>query len=284
MTAMTVNGVELYYEREGAGDRIALTHGAWTDSRTWRQMVDRLADRFEVVTWDRRGHSRSEDGPPGGVRQDAADLAALIEGLGDGPVHLVGNSSGGAVVLNLLASRPELAASAAVHEPGPLVLLEGSDDPEIVSHMEKDRGNVARVTDMIARGEHRRAAQYFLDEVAIGPGAWEGSPQELRDVLEANARTALDDLREAYQAETVDMEALGTTRVPLLVSLGTESPPMESAAARELARRVPARLEAVAGAGHIPHRTHPDDYVALLTAFIDGVGAGASVTAQRRQA
>lgn len=70
------------------------------------------------MTWDRRGHSRSQDGTaPGSYLEDAADLAGLIEHLGGEPAHLVGNSSGGKVVLDLIAIRPDLAASAAVHEP-----------------------------------------------------------------------------------------------------------------------------------------------------------------------
>lgn len=93
MATTVINGVEIFYERGGEGDRIVMTHGAWTDGRTWQAVTE--VDRFEVVTWDRRGHSRSGDGEgPGSCRQDAADLAALMEHLGDGPVHAVGNSAG----------------------------------------------------------------------------------------------------------------------------------------------------------------------------------------------
>ena len=109
----------------------------------------------------------------GVLRQDAGDLAALIRHLGAEPVHLVGNSAGGSVVLNLVTMHPELVMSAAVHEPGPIALLDGLDDQHIVQLMEAEKRHIARTQDMIARGEHRRAVQYFIDEVAIGPGAWD---------------------------------------------------------------------------------------------------------------
>ena len=62
MATADVNGVELHYEVTGAGPRLVLTHGSWTDGSGWAPSVQRLAERFEVVTWDRRGHSRSQDG------------------------------------------------------------------------------------------------------------------------------------------------------------------------------------------------------------------------------
>lgn len=47
MTTARINGVELYYERAGQGDRIVMTHGAWSDGRTWEAVAGRLTDRFE---------------------------------------------------------------------------------------------------------------------------------------------------------------------------------------------------------------------------------------------
>jgi pimeloyl-ACP methyl ester carboxylesterase len=275
MATANLNGVELYFERIGEGERIVLTHGALTDGRTWRALTDLLRDRFEVVAWDRRGHSRSKDGRgPGSVRQDADDLAALIQHLGAEPVHLVGNSSGGAVVLSLVTMHPELVKSAAAHEPGPIALLDGTDDRHIVQLMEAEKRHIARVQDMIARDEHRRAVQYFIDEVAIGPGAWDQFPEELRDILESNTATVADDLRDSLDRHSVDLDTLAGSGIPLLISMGSESPVLEVAAANELANRLPAaHLQRLVGTGHIPHRTHPDAYAATLIEFIGGVAA-----------
>jgi pimeloyl-ACP methyl ester carboxylesterase len=275
MASANLNGVELYFERIGQGEQIVLTHGALTDGRTWRALTDILRDRFEVVAWDRRGHSRSKDGQgPGSVRQDADDLAALIQHLGAEPVHLVGNSSGGAVVLNLVAVHPELVKSAAAHEPGPIALLDGTDDRHTANLLESEERHIVRVLDMIARSEHRRAVQYFIDEVAIGPGAWDQFPEELRNILESNTATAADDLRDSLDRHSVDLDSLAGSGIPLLISTGSESPALEVAAANELARLLPAAsLQRLVGTGHIPHRTHPDVYAATLTEFIGGVAA-----------
>jgi pimeloyl-ACP methyl ester carboxylesterase len=281
MATVTVNGVELYYETAGEGERVVLTHGAWSDGKAWEAVVDRLSDRFETVIWDRRGHSRSQDGPgPGSVRQDAADLGGLISHLGDERVHLVGNSAGGSVTLNLLTMRSDLVRSAAAHEPGPYSLLEGSKDHHIVGLVDEDKRNVAHVTELIENGRHRQAAEYFVDDVAVGPGAWGQFPEELRTILVSNAPTVPDDLRDAYDPESLDVGALATSDVPMLITTGTHSPPTERAAVEELTRRVPAaHLAILEGAGHIPHRTHPAEYVSVLLGFIDGLAGHPSAAA-----
>lgn len=283
MSLVNVNGVELYYEQIGEGERVALTHGAWTDGRAWQDVAERLTDRFELVTWDRRGHSRSQDGiGPGSYLEDAHDLAALIEHLGGEPVHLVGNSSGGKVVLDLITIRPDLATSAAVHEPRVAGFLpETSGEERIANLMKAEERHLGHVVELIDSGEHRRAAQYFVDEVAVGPGAWEMFPEQLRSLLIANASTFLGESRDA---SPIDVDTLTTSPVPLLISLGTESPELEVVAAKELARLLPAaRVETLEGAGHIPHRTHPDVYAAMLTSFIDRLPSPAGRVSERRQ-
>ncbi|HWI05489.1 MAG TPA: alpha/beta hydrolase, partial [Acidimicrobiales bacterium] len=87
--------------------------------------------------------------------------------------------------------------------------------------------------------------------------------------LEANAPTYLDELAD-QTALSIDNAALAKTAVPLLFTHGTESPKLFPAVIAELRKLVPAaRVEVLEGAGHIPHATHPDEWVARLTAFHD---------------
>ena len=177
MATANVNGVELYYEVTGAGPRLVLTHGSWTDGSGWAPSVQRLAERFEVVTWDRRGHSRSQDGDGAGSRaEDAADLAGLIEHLGGGMVHVVGNSYGAIVTLTLMIDRPDLVASAAIHEPPLFSLLEGSPDRGITDALVAVQRPLELVAALIEAGEHRAAAEHFIDNVALGPGCVGAAP------------------------------------------------------------------------------------------------------------
>jgi pimeloyl-ACP methyl ester carboxylesterase len=88
-------------------------------------LANRLADRYTVVTYDQRGHSRS---PLDGEPQDlpaalhAEDAAALLRAVGDGSAYVYGSSGGGTIGLDLVARHPELVRTLVAHE-APLVEL-----------------------------------------------------------------------------------------------------------------------------------------------------------------
>jgi pimeloyl-ACP methyl ester carboxylesterase len=270
MALAAVNGVELYYERMGQGPRLVLTHGAWGDGRSWQGVVEPLSRRFEVVTWDRRGHSRSSDGAgPGSRLQDAADLAALIEHLGTEPAHVCGNSAGSSVTLTLVTERPELVRSAVVHEPALYGLLLQSGDAHVAQRLADDLRVIDEVRQLIEGGDREAATRAFV-ELALGPGMWDRLPAETRASWIANADTFYDESRAPAEMWNVEVEALASSRVPLLLTYGTDSPELERVGTQELGRRVPvARVEVLEGAGHVPYRTHPEAWMASLVAFLD---------------
>src|SRR5579864_7943754 len=89
MPFATINSVELYYEVTGSGEPMVLVHGSWGDHHNWDTVVPPLSKSFQVVTFDRRGHSQSEAGSgEGSFAEDADDLAGLIEQLGLAPAHV----------------------------------------------------------------------------------------------------------------------------------------------------------------------------------------------------
>ncbi len=136
----TVNGVQLYWELTGElGDLLVLVHGSWGDHHNWDAVVPGLSRSFRVLTYDRRGHSHSErPAGHGSVREDVADLAALIEHLQLGPAHIAGNSFGGSIVLRLAGERPDLFRSLIVHEPPLFGLLADHTDGQAVLARCKD--------------------------------------------------------------------------------------------------------------------------------------------------
>lgn len=272
MAIASFDDVDLYYEVHGSDETVFLTHGSWGDTTGWQAVVPGLAERFEVVIWDRRGHSRSTHGSGAGtIDDDATDLAALIEHLGRDKAHVYGTSSGGAVVLKLVAARPDLVASAAVHEPAVPGLLDGVGDEDTARLVEEMNRYLDKVRTMIDGSDHETAAEYFINNVAVGPGAWEQFPEEVRRTLTANAATYAEELSDPT-AFVVDTDKLAAREVPILVTLGTESPPLLLATTRELIRRVPTvQVETLEGSGHVPYRTHPDLWLKTLLDYYDTI-------------
>ena len=79
-----VNGTTLYYEKQGTGTAVLLIAGSTGDAGNFTRAADLLADEFAVVTYDRRGNSRSPR-PTGwtatSVAEQADDAAGLIDAL-----------------------------------------------------------------------------------------------------------------------------------------------------------------------------------------------------------
>ncbi|MBT0566022.1 alpha/beta fold hydrolase [Williamsia sp. CHRR-6] len=112
--------------RDGKRETIVLIHGLLTDSLAsyYFTLGPGLAEAgFDVVMYDLRGHGRSER-PYAGYRLDdfTTDLVALLDSLGlDQPVHLVGNSFGGAIGFAVAAAHPTRVASVIAIEAQPPV-------------------------------------------------------------------------------------------------------------------------------------------------------------------
>jgi pimeloyl-ACP methyl ester carboxylesterase len=64
MSSIDVNGIRLYYERRGGGLAVLFVSRATGDAGHWSDVADILADQYTVITYDRRGNSRSPR-PPG---------------------------------------------------------------------------------------------------------------------------------------------------------------------------------------------------------------------------
>jgi pimeloyl-ACP methyl ester carboxylesterase len=116
---LEVPGATLYYEIRGSGPVLLCITGGPTDAGLFSDLARRLADRYTVMTYDQRGHSRSSlDGEPEDipVAIHADDAAALLEAVGDEPAYVYGSSGGGTIGLDLVTRRPELVRTLVAHE------------------------------------------------------------------------------------------------------------------------------------------------------------------------
>lgn len=262
----------LHCVEQGDGDPVVLVHGGWSDHRTWALVAPALAESHRVAAYDRRGHGRSEPMAAGTTRRDhERDLAELIEALGSAPAHLVGTSFGGSIALATAARRPELVRSVVVHEPPLISLVAG--DPSAMGLIRPVVETLATVGERIERGDHDGATRQFVEEIALGPGAWEQLPPEFQAVAVASARSFAIEQHDPG-AYGIDRGALASLSVPVLVTAGDQSPAWFAPIVAELVGAIPeAGLATFAGAGHAPHMTNPADYAAAVTAFLGRASA-----------
>jgi len=267
MPTAHVNEVRLYFEDTGAGEiPLVLVHASWVSHHTWDLAARQLAPSFRVVTYDRRGHSQSERlAGQGSVREDTADLAALIEHLGLAPAYVVGNSFGSCIALRLAGERPELLRGLIAHEPPLFALL--ADDAECAPLLAEVERRIHLVVARIATGDEVGAAEQFVETVALGPGAWARLPSQTQRTFVENAQTFADESADP-EAFGIDLVPLGRFGKPVLLTLGDQSPPMFAPVVRRLAGILPhTETLTFSGAGHIPHVTHPEAYIKAVTSF-----------------
>ncbi|GGC82319.1 alpha/beta hydrolase [Tersicoccus solisilvae] len=120
MTArMTVDGIDLRYRTTGEGPDVVLLHGIARSLEDWDEQHALLSARFRVTSVDLPGFG--ESGPPAApntMESMARAVLGVMTALGVERAHVVGNSLGGAVAMQVATLAPErvrslvLAASA----------------------------------------------------------------------------------------------------------------------------------------------------------------------------
>jgi pimeloyl-ACP methyl ester carboxylesterase len=106
------SGIALHVQQVGEGPDVVMVHGITGNLAVWHlQLVPALADRARLLTYDLRGHGRS-DTPPTGYSLDdmAGDLLGLLDALELERPVVVGHSYGADIALYLAAAHPERVA------------------------------------------------------------------------------------------------------------------------------------------------------------------------------
>jgi pimeloyl-ACP methyl ester carboxylesterase len=91
--------------RAGEGEPLVLIHGFTATWRCWLPVLAELVPRFEVIAPTLHGHDGGTELPahdtPHTIARAADFLEEHLDALGVGTAHLVGNSMGGALALEL---------------------------------------------------------------------------------------------------------------------------------------------------------------------------------------
>lgn len=256
--------VKLAYIDQGQGEPLVFVHGSWDDHHSWDAVTSSLGGNYRTITYDRRGHSASTSiAQQGSVLEDISDALELIETLNLHNVHLVGHSYGATIALAAAAFRPESIKSVFVHEPPLFSILNKTDAEKELVRQYTER--MTQAAAMIEAGEIEKAARLFFEKVAFGAGSWHTLFDEsARRTALINADTWLDQYRDPDRL-ALNLNNLSNFKGAITISAGSQSLPIYPQVAKRIAESYPrVRIEAIAGAGHAAHISHPKQFAALL--------------------
>lgn len=103
-----INGTKIHYRIKGQGVPIVFVHPPLMTERTFMYQLRQLADRFQVITFDIRGHGDSPySAEPITYPLLAEDIRHLMDYLEIRKAYLCGYSTGGSIVLETMLTYPE---------------------------------------------------------------------------------------------------------------------------------------------------------------------------------
>jgi pimeloyl-ACP methyl ester carboxylesterase len=261
------DGVALHVDAAGSGAAVVLLHGHTLDLRVWDDLVPALVrGGWRAIRYDQRGHGRSAS-PPAGYRwgDHAADLAAVVDATGGGPAHLVGLSKGGGIALELALRSPALVRSLLLI--GPLV-----PDFALSESLHASFRELARL--IRAEGVEPALRRAWLDRPLLASAhARPGSRERLEAMaLSFPAGEYLTTTHDAPDRDWRVVDRLGEITAPTLVVVGAHDVADFRAMAESVVAAIAgARLEVVAGSGHLVPLEAPAETARLVTDFLDGL-------------
>ncbi|MGI5164487.1 alpha/beta fold hydrolase [Spirillospora sp. CA-253888] len=257
---LNVPGATLYYETRGTGPVLLLICGGIMDAAGYSALADRLADRFTVVTYDRRGNSRSPlAGPdePQRIGTHADDAHRLLAAVTDEPAYVFGNSSGALIALDLAARHPGQVRRVIAHEPPAFEMLPDAE------HWRTIVGQIREAYETAGAGA---AMHVFGTSMGMADEEPQGEPHpdvlEMMGRMERNMDFFIGHEVPPFSGYVPDLDALASA--PVVLAAGETSkdePPHRATLA--IAERLGAEPVLLPG-GHGGFGSCTDDFAARL--------------------
>ncbi len=263
----TSPGKEIYYEVIGEGRPLVMLHGWAMSQRVWR-FQHGLADTCRLVIPDLAGHGCSMAPAVFSLEELADDIVQLFHRLNLADAFLLGWSLGSQVALAAFPRIRERLAGLILVGATPRFTV--ADDYPYALAATELRGMMLR----LKRDFNKTMGEFFRRMFTPGELSREQENRIAREIVmggqlpqPATALAFLDILAMADLRET-----LSSINRPVLLLHGSDDTICPPGAARFMVSRLPhGRLMELAGAGHAPFLSRPDEFNACLRRFIEEI-------------
>jgi pimeloyl-ACP methyl ester carboxylesterase len=244
---------------------VVLLHAFPLNSGMWDEQIEALRDRWHVIAPDLTGFGEAgapDDPSAYSVEAYADDVAAVLRDEGIERAVIGGLSMGGYIAFSFLRRHREMVTG--------LVLADtraAADTQEVAERRVAQQRQVAYegTAELIENSLENLLSD---DTRKRRPDVVERARRLMAQNPPAGFIGALDAMRRRPDA----VDELAGIDVPVLVIVGEADKTSPPRVAAEMAASVPqARLEVLAGAGHLSNLEAPEAFNAALVSFLDGL-------------
>jgi pimeloyl-ACP methyl ester carboxylesterase len=291
--AVDLDGSVLYVRRTPAmvaGAEPALyVHGLGGSSLNWTDLAYLMAGRLDGEAIDLPGFGNSDPAPRYTVPAVAQRVARWIEASGRGPVHLVGNSFGGAVAVRVAGTRPDLVRTLTLVSPAmpfmdprrsehgrivPLLLLPGVERLAAKRLAAITPETLTREVIRACFADPDRISQQRLEEAIVEVQRRFEAPWYIRAYLRT-LRGLVGSFVRAYLPGSNSLWRIAARiQAPTLVLTGRQDRIIDIRVSPAVAKIIPnSRLLMLEGVGHVAQMETPLVVAQAMTALLDEVAA-----------
>ncbi|TDW22419.1 alpha/beta fold hydrolase [Kribbella kalugense] len=258
MTTINVPGAVLHYQLEGSGPLLLISQSGEGDADRTTDLAGHLTDRYTVLTYDRRGLSRSRlDNPAGGatIADHADDVHRLLAHLTDEPVAMLGCSLGAVIGLHVAVDHPGQLRTLVAHEP---------IAPWLLADAKRHRDELTEIRDHYLANGLQATIPEIVRSLGIDPST--GEPKRTDFPMDANRIANFDYfIRHDFLAAAHDDLDFTTADARIIPAAGTTTPHtvFDYQCAEALAALLDQELELFPG-GHNGNLSHPKAYAHRL--------------------
>ncbi|MCC6612334.1 MAG: alpha/beta hydrolase [Anaerolineae bacterium] len=256
MRHVDVGGADIAYEDIGLGDPLLLIHGGLVSHKEWQPQIEALSDDYRLILPDVRGHGASSRTTEAySVKQWAADMIGVLDGLSIEQAVVCGHSMGGTVAQQIAVDYPSRVRGLILAETNVGVGNDGmmrfTANAMTAIFRVIGVGLGAKIASAALRGSDPKLAAIVADEI----GGHKDNPQNFFNIIDA--MNAFDGLAQLNQISA-----------PTLIMVGGRNKLSHKQAQQMLATIPGSKLVEIAGAGHGVNWDNAPDFNAAVRAFM----------------
>jgi 3-oxoadipate enol-lactonase len=262
MPTVTINSTTLYYTDSGPRDAepLIFIHGFPFNHEMWDEQAALFESTFRVITYDIRGHGKSEsDNTHFLIDFFVDDLFALMDHLKIKSAHVAGLSMGGYIALRGIERSPERFRS---------LILSNTK-----SEADSDEAKLKRADSIrtILNDGVQKFAEGFLKAV-FASASFDKHPaavEKIRKIILSTPPSTLCSTLIALAARTDTSASLPTVKIPVLILVGKHDTLTPPAAAQSMANKIPgARMHIFEQAAHMSNLEAAEEFNKYLLDFL----------------